>query len=56
MGILDNIDRPKLVLLLILLFTSIIIISAFSAAMATLPSFPLKNIDAVAKNNNDYNS
>src|SRR6187200_1603302 len=56
MGILDNIDRPKLVLLLILLFTLIIIISAFSAAMATLPSFPLKNIDAVAKNNNDYNS
>jgi len=56
MGILDNIDRPKLVLLLILLFTSIIIISAFSAAMATLPSFSLKNIDAVAKNNNDYNS
>jgi peptidoglycan/xylan/chitin deacetylase (PgdA/CDA1 family) len=56
MGILDNIDRPKLVLLLILLFTSIIIISAFSAAMATLPSFSLKNIDTVAKNNNDYNS
>jgi peptidoglycan/xylan/chitin deacetylase (PgdA/CDA1 family) len=56
MGILDNIDRPKLVLLLILLFTLIIIISAFSAAMATLPSFSLKNIDAVAKNNNDYNS
>ena len=56
MGILDNIDRPKLVLLLVLLFTLIIIISAFSAAMATLPSFSLKNIDAVAKNNNDYNS
>jgi len=52
MGILDNIDRPKLVLLLILLFTkSIIIISAFSAAMATLPSLSLKNMDAVAKNN-----
>jgi mannuronan 5-epimerase len=49
MGILDNIDRPKLVLLLILLFTkSIIIISAFSAAMATPSSFSLKNIDAVA--------